>query len=71
MSCFSHYERLVCFYVRALNGFSSFTKLHGVIDFSSFCCKEFVVKSSDSAGVLSGAVLHARNVLLLLLLLSG
>jgi len=50
-----------------LNSFSTFTKLHGVIDFSSFCCEGFVVKSSDSAGVLSGAVSHAQAVLLLLL----
>lgn len=67
MSCFSRYERLVCFYIRTLNGFSTFTKLHSVIDFSSFCCEGFVAKSSDSAGVLSGAVLHAQTVLLLLL----
>lgn len=42
-------------------------KLLGVIDFSRFCCEGFVVKSSDSADVLSGAVSQAQTVLLLLL----
>lgn len=56
-----------CVLCKNLEQLQHFTKLRSVIDFSSFCCEGFVVKSSDSAGVLNGAVLHAQAVLLLLL----